>query len=278
MNKKQINSNGFISFKRKFLSPYPLSFPIRDTGLLSKIGIIAPFWADTEGRKDSNSVVYYSIYQQDDPYFSQSSELTTQVINMVKHDIKTTVSNQGEFIPSLVVVITWENMIRWPYEENYPKQEFNTFQLVLTTDQRSYRSYVIFIYGNNTYSQPFPEYSIGYQAPPVSDKQYGFFNHWASGNGKGDETKIDAFNLKNTYGNTSKHFFRLDLKSLNFKISADLAGKFIYKVSDTNCEEERSEYRCRKFAAEALFYEDELKRADSLLPKCPCHGYIFFKY
>ncbi|CAD5122659.1 DgyrCDS11069 [Dimorphilus gyrociliatus] len=250
-----INSNGYITFKNNFQSPYPVKFPMKLSGYLSKVPIIAPFWADSEGRNDNDkNLVYYSVYQQDDPYFFEGSELTTKVINMVKHDIKTTVSNQGDFIPSLVTVITWKNLVKWPYEENIPKNEFNTFQLVLTTDQRTYRSYIILVYGNNTWT-PYPAYSIGYQAPPV-DGNYGFFNHYASG--KGVETNEEAFNLKNTYGNTN------------------LAGKFIYKVSDTNCERELPEYRCRKFLAESILYDDELRDADLTIPSCPCHGFIAF--
>lgn len=196
-----INTNGILTFNRRYATPYPQEFPLKSKSL-PETAIIAPFWADTESNLNfrNNSLVYYNIYHQDDPLYGSTDDQTNAIINMVKKDIQTTVVDQGDFQPSHVAVVTWFKMVPWPFSDFYPKGAFNTFQAVLATDTKTYRTYLIIAWGNNTWDATNNrKFSIGYQAPPFSDTQYGYFNHWASQPGN-----QQAFNLKNILGNTSK--------------------------------------------------------------------------
>ncbi|CAD5124766.1 DgyrCDS13030 [Dimorphilus gyrociliatus] len=242
-----VGSNGILTFNKRYVTPYPQAFPLSNK---SKLAIIAPFWADTESNPSirNSSLIYYHIYHQDDPLYGASDDTTTAVINMVKKDIQTTVVDQGDFQPSHVAVITWYKMVPWPFSDYYPKGSFNTFQAVLATDTKTYRTYLIIAWGNNTWdSNTKRSFSIGYQAPPVDDTQYGFFNHWASEPGN-----EQAFNLKNIFGNTN------------------LPGKYIRRVSSPDCERTYAEYECRKWRARSSQFKTDLDLADSILSHCPC--------
>lgn len=119
--------NGIVTCGHKFYNYIPRYF----TPNFAR-HIIAPFWADADGRHSTwpcsltqESSVFYNIYEDDvskngvqsasDPDKLVLDSQTQLIITRAQQDA---LSRDSEFKVSWVIVITWSNMIPYPYYYN----------------------------------------------------------------------------------------------------------------------------------------------------------------
>ena len=116
--------NGFMSFTINYLSYTPYPFPHND-GLSADL--IGAFWADADSSgisddQSSNGVVYYQVYQ----FSALASPLTPsqqRVFDLATRDGQTYIN--GSFSANWVMVVTWSQIVPYPYYYNQYSIEVN---------------------------------------------------------------------------------------------------------------------------------------------------------
>jgi hypothetical protein len=114
----QINMNGFMSFDINYMSYTPLPFPHQD-GLF--VDLLSPFWADADSTGVlydccGVDVVYYHIYQTNPARTTPLSPTEQLVFDLATSEGQTYLSTN--FIANWVMVVTWSNLIPYPYSYN----------------------------------------------------------------------------------------------------------------------------------------------------------------
>lgn len=108
--------NGYVTLGMKYNSFFPEPFPLPGRRTLP---IIAPYWMDfdSSGKPDLNhdaSTIWYHEYRHH--YQSEPDENTAYILKLAEEDVELRAGDVG-FKPTLVIVITWENMV--PYWFDY---------------------------------------------------------------------------------------------------------------------------------------------------------------
>ena len=98
----QINTNGIMSFREPFYSPFPQVFPGTSSSI-SNAYLIAPFWEDVDIRNAGD--IYYETHDVNN---SRSSELLAQVSGFVSNQTGTSFSG------------TWMAVAFWDQVHPYP--------------------------------------------------------------------------------------------------------------------------------------------------------------
>ena len=111
--------NGFMSFEANYMSYTPYSFPHFD-GI--QIDLISPFWADADSSgvyyDNGMDVVYYHVYQRNQ--FSSAADML--VFDIASADGQQFFNNPT-FSAGWVMVVTWSQVIPWPYYSNLYSSE-----------------------------------------------------------------------------------------------------------------------------------------------------------
>lgn len=130
----QVNVNGFVSLGEGYVSWTPVNFPFNlPSGYYydyayyngysyyyNNLNIIAAFWADIDTRGNGPGRIHYNVYSRNYFSYSPSSTLEQKVFDWVADKIRNRAGDSG-FWPSMVVVITWENVSPYPYYYTMPQ-------------------------------------------------------------------------------------------------------------------------------------------------------------
>ena len=111
--------NGFISFSSNYLSYRPMLFPHDNS---EDVDLLAPFWADTDSSGitcdcyDGTGVVYYHVYKLNPNQVFPANSVEAEIFHRATLDGKL-------YIPGFkkadwVMVVTWSNVIPYPYATN----------------------------------------------------------------------------------------------------------------------------------------------------------------
>lgn len=118
--------NGFITFGAYTTQTKPVdSLPIPNQ---INLPVIAPLWVDNDARTKSNqcstnSSVHYAIYTDEVNATGHIDDTTTYILK--RAEIEASMRDQ-HFKPNWVLVITWINMVPWPYEQYKYSNEVGT--------------------------------------------------------------------------------------------------------------------------------------------------------
>lgn len=127
-----MNVNGFVSLGDGYVSWTPVNFPLANgyyydyayyngySYYYNNLNIIAAFWADIDTRGSGPGRIYYNVYSRDYFSYSPSSALEQRVFDWADDNIRNRAGDSG-FWPSMVVVITWENVSPYPYYYTMPQ-------------------------------------------------------------------------------------------------------------------------------------------------------------
>ena len=116
--------NGFLSFTTNYLSYTPYPFPHYDD---LNADLLGAFWADADSSgmyydQSGNSVVYYHVYQKtSDTTLPPPSQ--QRVFDMATRDGQTYISSS--FSANWVMVVTWSQVVPWPFNSNQYSSEVN---------------------------------------------------------------------------------------------------------------------------------------------------------
>ena len=111
--------NGFLSFDMRYMSYTPYRFPHYD-GL--NVDLLGAFWADADssGRASDccGDVVHYQIYRLVSHTLdsNQTSKTVQRVLDLATLEGQLYVASS--FKANWVMVVTWKDVIPWPFNEN----------------------------------------------------------------------------------------------------------------------------------------------------------------
>ena len=125
----QININGFISFSINYLSYRPMPFPHYNSEDADLLGV---FWSDYDStgincdcslgcRTCGRGIVYYQVYSCDPMQSSSPEGFVQNVLSKATTEGRAYIP--GFNIATWVMIVTWSQMVPFPYSYNQYSSE-----------------------------------------------------------------------------------------------------------------------------------------------------------